>query len=128
MLRSLAVAALMGAPLTANAQTLTGAEWQVSALAGGALPEGVVPVLVFAEGRVSGQAGCNRFMGGYAQDGLALAFTAMAGTKMACDPDRMAVERRMFDALGGVTTLALTPGGALELLDAGGALLIRATR
>jgi heat shock protein HslJ len=121
----LAALALTGA---AHAQTLTGAAWTVTGIAGGALPQGPAPEIAFAEGgRVSGQSGCNRFMGGYAQDGQTLTFAALAATKMACPPDRMDLERRMFDALALVRSFAITPGGALELLgDAG--LLIRAER
>lgn len=100
----------------------------MTTLAGGALPAGVAPAMTFdAQGRVAGQSGCNRFAGSFAQDGLTLTFGALAGTKMACDADRMTVEQRMFAALAGVRTWALTPGGALELMgDAG--LLIRAER
>jgi len=114
--------------LPAGAQTLTGGDWRVTTLAGGALPVGVAPVLTFGpQGRVAGQSGCNRFVASYAQDGLTLTFGALAGTKMACDADRMTVEQRMFAALAEVRTWALTPGGALELMgDAG--LLVRAER
>lgn len=121
----LAVLALTG-PVAA--QTLTGGDWTVTALPGGALPDGPAPVIAFAEGgRLSGQSGCNRFMGSWAQDGLALTFGALGATKMACPPDRMDLERRMFEALARVRSMAITPGGALELLGDQG-LLIRAER
>lgn len=129
--RTLAMAALVvvGAiPGLAGAQTLSGAEWQVASLQGGPLPEGVVPTISFQDdGRFAGHSGCNRYMGGWTQDGSRLTLTQVAGTMMACDEARMTVERRMFEALAAVTTVALTPGGALELLGAEG-LLIRATR
>lgn len=116
-------------PTLAQVQTLTGGDWQVADLPGIALPPDATPTLSFsAEGRVAGHSGCNRFTGGWAQDGLQLTFTAMATTRMACDPARMEVEDRMLAALGAVTTLALTPGGALELLGSDGLLLLRATR
>ena len=116
------------AALPATAQTLTGAEWHVVDLAGTAPTPAAAPTLTFtADGKVSGHSGCNRFTGGWAQDGLQLTFTAMAGTRMACEAPRMEVEAAMLRAFEGVTTLALTPGGALELLGADG-LLIRAVR
>lgn len=122
----LALAAL--APLPAAAQTLSGAEWRVVELAGGPLPGDVTPAFTFtADGKVAGHAGCNRFSGGWAQDGMQLTFTGMAATRMACDPARMETEARMLAALEGVTAMALTPGGALELLGGAG-LLIRAVR
>lgn len=125
---TLAMVGMLAMAGMAQAETLTGAEWQVVELAGGALPADVVPTLTFdAEGRMSGYSGCNRMMGGWSQDGNSLTFSQVAGTMMACDEARMAVERRMHAALGAVTRVALTPGGALELLGADG-LLIRATR
>ncbi len=110
------------------AQTLTGADWHVTTLAGGPLPEGEAPVITFAEGgRVGGQSGCNRFNGSWAQDGTQLSFGPLVATRMACPPPRMELERRMFDALARVRAAAITPGGALELLGDQG-LLIRAER
>lgn len=123
-----AVVVAGAAPGVVSAQTLSGAEWRVAVLQGGALPEGVTPTIAFQDdGRFAGHSGCNRYMGGWAQDGNKLTFTQVAGTMMACDDARMAVERRMFEALAAVTTVALTPGGALELLGPEG-LLIRAAR
>lgn len=127
-IKALAVILAMLIPTGAMAQTLTGGEWRVVDLAGGALPEGVSPTLTFAaEGRVAGHSGCNRFTGSWAQDGTALTFGAMASTRMACDAPRMETETRMLEALGTVTSVALTPGGALELLGPGG-LIIHAVR
>lgn len=124
----LAMAGVMAMAGALQAETLTGAEWRVVELAGGALPADVVPTLAFAaEGRFSGHSGCNRMMGGWAQDGNSLTFSQVAGTMMACDEARMQTERRVHQALEAVTGVALTPGGALELLGPEG-LLIRATR
>jgi len=108
---------------------LSGPDWQVVALAGGPLPDGVQPSIAFSEGaRVAGQSGCNRYMGGYQQDGYGLTFSQLAGTRMACPPPQMETEQRMFDALEATRAFALTPGGALELLGADGTLILRATR
>lgn len=116
------------APLPVVAQTLTGAEWHIVDLSGATLTPSAAPTMTFtADGRVAGHSGCNRFTGGWAQDGLQLTFTAMAGTRMACEAPRMEVEAAVLRAFEGVTTVALTPGGALELLGADG-LLIRAVR
>jgi heat shock protein HslJ len=124
----LALALLAALAMTGAAPAQTGADWTVTTLAGGALPEGPAPVIAFAEGgRVSGQSGCNRFMGSWAQDGTTLTFGALGATKMACPPERMDLERRMFEALALVRSFAITPGGALELLGGAG-LLIRAER
>ena len=117
-----------GLALPAGAQTLTGAEWRVVDLAGGGLSPDVAPTLAFGpDGRLSGYSGCNRFVGTWAQDGAALVIGPLAATRMACPPDRMALEQRLLAALAQVRSLALTPGGALELLGDSG-LAIRAVR
>lgn len=116
------------AALPSGAQTLTGAEWRVVELGGIATPAEGAPTIAFAaEGRLSGHSGCNRYMGGWVQDGAALTLTGLGMTRMACPGDRMDLERRMVEALGAVTAAAITPGGALELLGAQG-LLLRAVR
>jgi heat shock protein HslJ len=53
----------------------------------------------FREGRAAGHSGCNRYTGSYAQSGAKLRFGAVASTRMACDEQRMARERRWFRML-----------------------------
>ena len=111
-----------------SAHTLTGAEWRVTRLNGMARIEGEAPTISFGkDGRVSGASGCNRYMGGYSQDGQSLRFTELAGTMMACPPARMELEQRMLAALGDVRGFLISPGGALELYGANG-LMMRAER
>lgn len=130
------VLALLAAPAVAQAPaqpatpalTLSGADWRVTSLTSGAKITDETPGISFGKDlRVSGSSGCNRFMGGYSQDGQSLKFTELAGTMMACPGPRMEFERQMLDALGTVTHFAITPGGALELFGAQG-LLLRAER
>lgn len=112
----------------AAAPTLSGAEWKVVRLSGLSAIEGEAPSVAFGkDGRVSGASGCNRYMGGFTQDGQSLKFTELAGTMMACPPARMDLERRVLDALGQVQGFLITPGGALELYGPAG-LLLRAER
>lgn len=61
--------------------------------------------------RASGFSGCNRYSGGYRREGAAeqgnpLAFTAMAGTLMAC-PEGGELERRYLRMLGEVTAFTI---------------------
>lgn len=81
------------------------------------------PFLIFGTepGRVAGSSGCNRLAGGYEQTGEKLAFTPLAGTRMAC-ADGMEVESAFHQALAKVASFAIR-GDALELRDAQGALL-----
>lgn len=126
---ALLCAGVAGAAVAEGAARLSGGDWRVQTIVGGPLPEGVQPTIGFAEeGRLSGQSGCNRFMGGYLQDGAVLTISQIGATKMACPAENMETERRMFDALQATRGFALTPGGALELLAGNGALILRATR
>lgn len=109
-------------------QTLSGAEWKVTRLTALSRIEGEAPGISFGkDARVSGSSGCNRYMGGYTQDGQSLTFTELAGTMMACPPQRMELEQQMLGALGQVKGFLITPGGALELYGDNG-LLLRAER
>ena len=51
------------------------------------------------QGRLSGQAGCNRFSGPYTQRGRTLTPGAIVATRMACPGERMAHERRVLQLL-----------------------------
>lgn len=64
--------------------------------------------------RVSGSSGCNRLTGTYTQDGDALTFGPLAGTRMACPEPAMDLERRFHAALEGVTGYSID-GEALTL-------------
>jgi putative lipoprotein len=74
--------------------------------------------LASADHRVSGYAGCNRVMGGYALEGAKLSFSQLAGTMMAC-AQGMELEQQYHAALARVAGWRLE-GGDLVLLDAGG--------
>jgi heat shock protein HslJ len=85
----------------------------MSALADPA-PEGVSVTLAFEDGQAHGSSGCNTYSGGYeAQDDGSISFGALAGTMMACDEARMALESAYLTALGAVS--AFTVDGSLQL-------------
>lgn len=77
----LALAALM---------SLAGSEWGVA---------GTDQFIQFRDGRVAGHSGCNRYTGGYVQEGQTLKLGPMAATKMACAPERMEQEKAWFQML-----------------------------
>ncbi len=83
----------------------------------------VEPFLVFGvePGRLAGSSGCNRLAGGYEKTGEKLAFTPLAGTRMACAVG-MEVESGFHEALAQTASFAIQ-GDELELRDAQGALL-----
>ena len=77
---------------------LEGTEW---ALASGVdVPEDAdPPTLLLEEGNASGFGGCNTFTGGYELDGDSISIGPLAGTLMACELQKMAVEGAYMPAL-----------------------------
>ena len=59
-----------------------------------------------AEGKVSGNGGCNRFGGAYTQDGTALSFGPLMSTKMACMI--LSDEQKFFDVLANTKQAEIT--------------------
>ena len=77
---------------------LEGTEW---ALASGVdVPDDAdPPTLLLEEGNASGFGGCNTFTGGYELDGDSISIGPLAGTLMACEEPKMAVEGAYMPAL-----------------------------
>jgi heat shock protein HslJ len=110
------------------ASLLQGREWSVVEIGGAPLIAGSTVTLDFApDGRLSGQASCNRFTSAYALSGEGLAISNVAGTRMMCDAALMDQERRFLDAFGGVQNFSIAADGAL-LLKAGDGRAIKAQR
>ena len=89
----------------AAADGLLGQAWQLFEIDGGAPVAGSAPSLQFADGRLSGSSGCNRFMGDYTLDrGKGTIRTGqMASTMMACPEPLMQQEDRYLRLLGRVS-------------------------
>lgn len=68
-------------------------------------------------GRLSGQAGCNRFSGPYTQRGRTLTPGAIAVTRMACPGDRSRDEARMLQLLRGPIQMYFRGGQILYLQE-----------
>ena len=76
----------------ADGIALAGSEWGFG--------DGNKPFIQFrSDGRVSGHAGCNRFTGGYTEDGGNLSFGLLAMTQMMCTPADMERERAFSQLL-----------------------------
>jgi heat shock protein HslJ len=89
--------------------------WVLADLNGGGAPAAEV-TLMFDPGdqgtsRVAGKSGCNRFTGGWKQDGQSVTFGPLASTMMACPPPIMEVEQRFLKTLEAVSTVTYTEGG-----------------
>jgi heat shock protein HslJ len=84
---------------------LEGPTWQLVTFAGhgaGSLDSLRRPVTMrFAEGRIDGFSGCNRFFGNYTVDRDKLILGRLAGTMMACPGPAMKIESAFKSALNG---------------------------
>jgi heat shock protein HslJ len=99
--------------------TLTGSNW-VS-------PSNQAQTLTFDGSRISGTAGCNRFMGSFTQDGANIALIDIASTRKACAPDIMAKEQKWLAMLDKVRHAEIS-GNLLLLKDGGGKVIAKLTR
>ncbi len=98
--------------------------WSIVAIDGAAV-SGDLYRLQFDAGRLSGQAGCNRFSGPYSVSGETLTPGPIISTRMACPEPRMAHERRALRVLGGPVRISFPDGDMLVLTGNGGSIRLR---
>jgi heat shock protein HslJ len=118
-------------PLTYIAERpvgLEGTRWEVSGIVTGdavsSTIAGAEAELTLDAGSLTGFTGCNRMTGSYTADGEgSISFSAIATTKMACEPAVMDQERQIVAALEATTTYAIE-GSTMSLSDADGALVL----
>lgn len=114
---------LMTSVAAASPAALRDVEWRLATLGGAAPPSGaVVTLTVTSEGRAYGAGGCNRFIGSAEVVEDRLRFGQLAGTMMACEDAKMALEQRWHAALAAVRRYAVE-GATLRLLGEDGSVL-----
>jgi len=95
---------------------LTGGEWIVETIGGApVVDKSGATILFMEEGRVAGNASCNRFVGGYSLTGEGLSFSQMGTTMMACEEDLSLQEARLLELLQAVFRFEISPEGRLVL-------------
>jgi heat shock protein HslJ/membrane-bound inhibitor of C-type lysozyme len=95
---------------------LTGGEWVVETIGGAAVVETSEATILFLEdGRVAGNASCNRFIGGYNLTGEGLSFSQLGTTMMACEEPLSLQEARFLELLQAVFRFEISPEGRLVL-------------
>jgi heat shock protein HslJ len=99
--------------------------WGIAAIDGETVPAAEDYNLQFIEGRIHGQAGCNRFSGPYREARRTLTPGPIAATRMACPAPRMRHERRVLALLGGPVQFAFPDGDTLVLTGIGGTIRLR---
>jgi heat shock protein HslJ len=103
------------------ASLLQGAEWSVERIDGKPIAAGSKVTLAFAEdGRLSGEASCNRLAGEYSLTGEGLTIAAAATTRMACVDAVANQERDFLAALGKVQGFSIAADGSLVLRTSDG--------
>jgi heat shock protein HslJ len=92
---------------------LEGTEWVLTRLPQDHhLPEGAEVTVGFAEGRIAGDSGCNRFSAGLTGGEIPgeVKIGPAMGTRMACPEDQMNLEAEFLDLLGHVNQFSFVAG------------------
>ena len=104
---------------------LQAGEWRVEDIAGAGVIDNSPATLLFgADGRLSGNASCNRLIASYTIEGSKLTISPAGTTMMACPPALMDQERKLVDLLGTVTLYSIDRTGALTLTSASGKQIV----
>ena len=98
--------------------TLADTDWSIVEIDGTAVGGTNYQLHFDGAGRLSAQAGCNQLSGPYSQRGRTLTPGAIAATRMACPPERMAQEARLRQLLRGPVQIHYH-GGRLMTLQQG---------
>ena len=102
--------AAIALPATEARSRLEANRWELVYWEGTSVPHGdngEPVILTFAEGRVSGHAGCNRMMAGYelGPEAGRIAVKAPVTTRMACEEGRMKFEAAFTKAFSAATSV-----------------------
>lgn len=110
---------------TAQSPALVGADWRVEDIAGGGIIDRARVTIRFStDGRMSGNASCNRYTATYSAKGRRLVIGPPSTTRMACPPALMDQERRFLRMLATVAGFDIDQTGTLVLRAADGSRII----
>ena len=105
----------------ASSARLQEGEWRIEAIGGQGVIDNSRATLVFgSDGRLSGDASCNRLIASYTVQGEKITISPAGLTMMACPPALMDQERKLVDLLRAVSTYSIDGTGALVLRTASG--------
>ncbi len=95
---------------------LSGPEWMIEDVAGrGVIDMSPASLLFLPDGRLAGNATCNRLIGSYQHNDTSLSIAPTGSTMMACPDALMEQERRLLDILSTVIAYRIDDTGALVL-------------
>jgi heat shock protein HslJ len=111
------------------AKPLEGTTWVVNAILANeavtSIPDGVTATLVFEDGKVNVNGGCNTGSGDAAVTETTITFGEIATTRMACDDPTMNVEQQVLQVISGEANYEIK-GGEMTLTSDGGGLVLDA--
>jgi heat shock protein HslJ len=103
--------------------------WKIEQIEGKEVNPEFAPRFEFhADGFFSGNSGCNNMSSGYELQGSNLTIAPVAGTRMMCAPEAMAVEIQVYDVLEKVAAADVDEDGRLLIQDLKGNVLLTAKR
>lgn len=103
-------------------------EWTVIEVGGAAIDTDLGVSMSFADGRILGYGGCNRYSGGLVLAADRMSVAGVAATRRACPGPRMRVEDAFFRALGAIAGFDIDDDGRLLIRDAAGTVILIAVR
>ncbi len=121
----LSACAAAGSGPPASPAVLQAGAWRVEDIGGRGVIDNSPATLIFgADGRLSGNASCNRLIARYTLTDGTLTISQAGTTRMACAPALMDQERRLVDLLGTVSSYTLDKDGTLVLESPSGARIV----
>ena len=103
--------------------------WRVVSIDGAPPPGRAGVTLDFEpDGRLSGQAPCNRYHAGYRIEGQRIVFSPGATTRMFCGEEIMRAEQRFLGMLGGGAVWSISSDGLRLTADSGAVLTATRSR
>lgn len=110
-----------GSQAGSGSDALAANSWRAVEVSGKPVPANLEVTLSFADGRVSGNSGCNNYGGDATATGDSLRVSAIMSTKMAClEPGVMETEMTYLQALQGAERWAVGGDGQLVISGAKG--------
>jgi heat shock protein HslJ len=121
---AIVVAACSGGGSAGTGGTIEGTRWVLTSYQGEnasvPVPDGVIVDATFADGKVAGSGGCNRYTGPATVDGATLKVGPLASTQMACDDPAGATETAFLAAFQNAASFTATDA-TLTVYNASGA-------
>jgi heat shock protein HslJ len=100
-------------------------EWVIETIGGKAIVPESKPSMTFGpEGKLSGNASCNRYFGPYELTGEGIKISNLATSMMMCDEKTMEQERLLLKSLQSTTRFEVDQAGKLILIGADGAAVV----